>query len=388
MPTTPRWMPRSSRRRWAARCACSTCARTARRGIRKVRLDAAGNVTAWDYEARGFSGQLRPSGTDVAGDSLAGQLIGGFKPKSHDEHKFSEESYGFPAKRKVSHLLPWEQSLGTGMRTAHFRDPDGPQTCFASESFADEVAYAAGIDPVEFRLRYLEEPREKAVVEAAARKAGWQPHAKPRRATHGGLLVGHGLAYAPRHGTMVAVVAEVAVEPATGRYRVRRFTVAHDCGFVVNPRSLNGTIEANLMQAMSRAMHEAVRFDPTRVRSVDWITYPIIDMMEVPDALDIVIVGNKPGAKTYGAGDRQRPPRRHRRAGSPRAVHPRCRAGGDEGVKPGTDHLSRRRKWGQVTFSWDRSRARPTEKSNLTPFPTPAGSSPRGRPWPTCRLRP
>jgi CO/xanthine dehydrogenase Mo-binding subunit len=266
-------------------------------------LDAAGNVTAWDYEARGFSGQLRPSGTDVAGDSLAGQLIGGFKPKSHDEHKFSEESYGFPAKRKVSHLLPWEQSLGTGMRTAHFRDPDGPQTCFASESFADEVAYAAGIDPVEFRLRYLEEPREKAVVEAAARKAGWQPHAKPRRATHGGLLVGHGLAYAPRHGTMVAVVAEVAVEPATGRYRVRRFTVAHDCGFVVNPRSLNGTIEANLMQAMSRAMHEAVRFDPTRVRSVDWITYPIIDMMEVPDALDIVIVGNKPGAKTYGAGE-------------------------------------------------------------------------------------
>ena len=266
-------------------------------------LDAGGNVTAWDYEARGFSGQLRPSGTDVAGDSLAGQLIGGFAPKSHDEHKFSEESYGFAAKRKVSHLIAWEQSLGTGLRTAHFRDPDGPQTCFASESFVDEVAYAAGMDPVAFRLRYLKEPREKAVVEAAARKAGWQPHAKPRRTMDGGLLVGHGLAYAPRHGTMVAVVAEVAVEPATGRYRVRRFTVAHDCGFVVNPLSLHGTIEANLMQAMSRAMHEAVRFDPTRVRSVDWITYPIVDMTEVPDAVEIVIVGNKPGAKTYGAGE-------------------------------------------------------------------------------------
>ncbi len=266
-------------------------------------LDAAGNVTAWDYEARGFSGQLRPSGTDVAGDSLAGQLIGGYKPKSHDEHKFSEESYAFPAKRKVSHILPWEQSLGTPLRTAHLRDPDGPQACFASESFADEVAYAAGIDPVEFRLRYLEEAREKAVVQAAAAKAGWQSRTQPRRAREGGLLVGQGLAYAPRHGTVVAVVAEVAVDPASGRYRVRRFTCAHDCGFVVNPRSLDGTIEANLIQAMSRAMHEAVRFQPTHVQSVDWITYPIVDMTEVPDAIDIVVLGNEPGAKIYGAGE-------------------------------------------------------------------------------------
>jgi len=93
------------------------------------------------------------------------------------------------------------------------------------------------------------------------------------------------------------------VDPATGRYRVRRFTVAHDCGFVVNPRSLEGTIEANLMQAMSRSMHEAVRFDPTRVLSVDWITYPIVDMTEVPDAVDIVILGNEPGDHSLGAGE-------------------------------------------------------------------------------------
>lgn len=267
-------------------------------------LDASGAVTAWDYEARGFSGQLRPSGTDVPGDTLAGQLMGGgFKPKSKDEHKFADESYGFAAKRKVSHLLPWTQSLGTGLRTAHFRDPDGPQTTFASEAFVDEVAYAAGVDPVQFRLQYLKEPRERAVVEAAAKKAGWQPRTAPRRAKEGDLLVGQGLAYAPRHGTMVAIVAEVAIQPTTGRYRVRRFTVAHDCGFVVNPRSVEGTIEANLMQAMSRAMHEAVRFDATRVRSVDWVSYPIIDIMEVPDAVEIVMLGNRPGAKTYGAGE-------------------------------------------------------------------------------------
>ncbi len=266
-------------------------------------LDGAGKVAAWDCEARGFSGQLRPSGTDVPGDALAAQLIGGYTPKGHDEHKFPEESYAFATKRKVSHLLPWEQSLGTGLRTAHLRDPDGPQCCFASESFVDEVAYAAGVDPVEFRLRYLTEGREQAAVRAAAHKAGWAARTKPRRARQGALLVGQGLAYAPRHGTVVAMVAEVAVDPASGRYRVRRFTVAHDCGFVVNPLALHGTIEANVIQAMSRAMHEAVRFDRTRVQSIDWITYPIVDMTEVPDAIDVVILGNQPGAKIYGAGE-------------------------------------------------------------------------------------
>ena len=89
----------------------------------------------------------------------------------------------------------------------------------------------------------------------------------------------------------------------TGRYRVTRFTCAHDCGFVVNPLSLRGTIEANLIQGMSRAMHEAVRFDATRVLSTDWISYPIVDMTEVPDVVDIVILGNEPTAKSRGAGE-------------------------------------------------------------------------------------
>jgi CO/xanthine dehydrogenase Mo-binding subunit len=101
----------------------------------------------------------------------------------------------------------------------------------------------------------------------------------------------------------VAIVAEVEVERETGRYRVTRFTCAHDCGFVVNPLNLRGTVEANLIQGMSRAMHEAVRFDATRVLSVDWLTYPIVDMTEVPDAIDIVILNNRSDARSRGAGE-------------------------------------------------------------------------------------
>jgi nicotinate dehydrogenase subunit B len=264
-------------------------------------LDRDARVTAWDYEARGFSGRIRPSGSDVAGDTLAGQLLG-LKAQSTDLHQFPSEDYTFPAVRKVSHLVAWEHSLGTPLRTAHLRDPDGMACCFASESFVDEVAYAADVDPVEFRLRHLKAPRDRAVIEAAAAKAGWQPHTSPR-APQGRVARGQGIAYAPRAGTLVAIVADVEVDRESGRFRVTRFTCAHDCGFVVNPLNLRGTIEANLVQAMSRAKHEAVQFTADRVTSVDWISYPIVDMTEVPDAIEIVMLGNKPGNASRGAGE-------------------------------------------------------------------------------------
>ncbi|HEX4781268.1 MAG TPA: molybdopterin cofactor-binding domain-containing protein, partial [Usitatibacter sp.] len=213
------------------------------------------------------------------------------------------ESYSFDNVRKVSHTIDWDRSMPTGLRTAHLRDPDGMSTCFASESFMDEMAFAAGADPVEFRLRHLANAHDAAVVKAAAGKAGWEKRAGPRAKSAERIVTGRGIAYAPRGGTVVAIVAEVEADRDTGAWRVRRFTCAHDCGFVVNPLTLRGTIEANLVQAMSRARHEAVRFDARRVLSVDWITYPIVDMTEVPDAIDIVMVGNRAGAKSSGAGE-------------------------------------------------------------------------------------
>ena len=259
-------------------------------------------VVAWDYEARGFSGRVRRNGTDEAGDSLAGQLMGR-KTKSVDWPQFSAESYDFASIRKVSHTIAWEKSLGTPLRTAHLRDPDGMATCFASESFVDEVAFATGTDPVEFRLRHLKDVRDIDAVKAVAQKAGWETRVGPMPRNGSRLAVGRGIAYAPRAGTVVAIVAEVEVDRESGRYRVRRFTCAHNCGFVINPLNLRGTIEANLIQAMSRAKHEAVRFDATRVLSTDWVTYPIVDMTEVPDEIEIVILNNRPQAPSRGAGE-------------------------------------------------------------------------------------
>lgn len=275
-------------------------------GVFRMRggLDAAGKVTAFDYFSRGYSGRTRPSGTSRYGDSLASQLVGGHRTRSQDLFQVSAENYRFDHKRVAGELVEWKQSLATGLRTAHLRDPDGMATCFASESFIDELALAAGQDPVAFRLLHLTEPRHAAVVKAAAEKAGWQPRvgAHPDSAGKSAVLRGRGMAYAPRNGAVVAVVAEVEVQRATGQWRATRFVVAHDCGLVINPRSLESVVESNILMSLSRTRHEEVRFDAQRVNSVDWLSYPILDMTETPDHIDLVIVGNQ-GTRTYGAGE-------------------------------------------------------------------------------------
>ena len=267
-------------------------------------LDAAGKVVAFDYHSRGYSGRIRPSGTQRYSDALASQLVGGHVTKSEDLYQVSAESYRFDHKRVSAELLPWEQSLATGLRTAHLRDPDGLATCFASESFIDELALAAGSDPVAFRLLHLAEPRHAAVVRAAAERAQWQPRVGPNpdAATNPAVLRGRGIAYAPRNGAVVAMVAEVEVERATGQWRATRFVVAHDCGMVINPLSLERVIESNILMSLSRSRHEEVRFEETQVLSVDWLSYPILDMTEVPDRIDVVLVGNRAG-RSYGAGE-------------------------------------------------------------------------------------
>ena len=275
-------------------------------GVFRMRggLDSGGRVTAFDYHSRGYSGRTRPSGTERYSDSLASQLVGGHRTRSADLYQVSAESYQFEHSRVGGDLVAWEGSLATGLRTGHLRDPDGMATCFASESFIDELALAARQDPVAFRLQHLGDARHAAVVRVAAERVGWTPRVGPNPAAAGpdGKLRGRGIAYAPRNGAVVAIVAEVEVDPASGQWRATRFVVAHDCGMVVNPLSLAGVIESNLLMSLSRARHEEVRFDARSVLSVDWASYPILDMAEVPDAIETVLVGNLPG-RSYGAGE-------------------------------------------------------------------------------------
>jgi CO/xanthine dehydrogenase Mo-binding subunit len=268
-------------------------------------VDANGAVQALEMNSRAFSGtEIIPQAT-TAGNLLAGQLIGMPNTTEGDEYVQwggSTYAYSIPNVRCVGHVVPPLCASSSPLRATHLRDPNGPAGTFAGESFIDEIASSAGVDPIEFRLRHTEDPRAKAVLHAAAERANWDSRPSPKRAsTTGDVFTGRGVALVMRAGTYVATIAEVEVDRRSGAVRVKRLVCAHDCGLIVNPEALRGTIQANLIQSLGRTLMEEVTFDRNNVTSVDWNTYPIARWKDVP-ALEIVLL-NHPEIPPGGAGE-------------------------------------------------------------------------------------
>jgi nicotinate dehydrogenase subunit B len=261
-------------------------------------LDAQGDVAAWDYHAWSPTHVSRPR---IAEQLITAQLLSG-QAASPPRFSFGAErnartNYSFPNQRVTIHWLE-----DSPLRGSSFRSLGGAENTFANESFVDEIAAAAHIDPLEYRLRYLSEPRLREVLMAAAEKAGWQarPSPGPRQ---DGLAQGRGLAFARYENdqAIVACVAFVTVDTESGAVRVKRVVVAHDCGLIINPDGVRNQIEGNVIQSLSRALKEEVKFDEWRVTSVDWETYPILKFSEVPD-VEIVLI-NRSDQPALGAGE-------------------------------------------------------------------------------------
>jgi nicotinate dehydrogenase subunit B len=267
----------------------------------RAAIDGAGKVVAYEFTSKGFSRIDVNTNGGAPWDTLAGQLRD-VALKSGDGFGVPAESYEFASKRLAWETIPPLLDRASPLRSAHLRDPVGPQIHFASESFMDEVAAALDLDPVEFRLRHVKEPRDIAVIKTAADKAGWQARPSPRKDQTGNKVSGRGIAYAQRNGTRVAVVAEVDIDRSTGKIWARKFTVAHDCGQIINPDGLRHTIEGNIVQGVSRTLWEEVKFDGSNVTSVDWMTYPILDITETPETIEVVLI-NHPELPPTGAGE-------------------------------------------------------------------------------------
>jgi nicotinate dehydrogenase subunit B len=269
-------------------------------------LDERGNVSAFRFTSRAFSGGQVMYLPATAGNFLGAQLMGTPNTTGVDEFaQWGEEcvAYAFPNAHADAHVVPALLAEASPLRTTHLRDPEGPATTFAAESFMDELASAAGTDPVEFRLKYLDDQRLEDVLTKAAEKFGWDQRASPKRPTSTSeVATGRGVALALRGETRVATVAEVEVNRRTGVVHVKRFVCVHDCGLIINPEALSGTIAANLIQSMSRSLKEEVMFDETRVTSVDWNTYPIARASDIPDQIDIVLIDH-PEIPPSGAGE-------------------------------------------------------------------------------------
>jgi CO/xanthine dehydrogenase Mo-binding subunit len=210
----------------------------------------------------------------------------------------ADPPYHAPNLRVLVHQLK-----DTPLRLSNLRAPGKIANVFAVESFTDELAVAAGMDAVAFRRRGLSDPRAIAVLDRAAAMMEWQPRPSPNPRAGSDHLVGRGVGYMryKQAENYVAIVMEVAVERTTGNIQVRRVTCAHDCGLIVNPDGLRNQVEGNIMHTLSRTLHEEVKFDKSKVTSIDWRSYPILTFPEAP-AVEVALI-DRPDQPSYGAGE-------------------------------------------------------------------------------------
>jgi CO/xanthine dehydrogenase Mo-binding subunit len=283
-------------------------------------LDAAGNLVAYDYLAR--AADFNHLGYNEADTVLIAQLMGQRRARpAAGSAATPSEMYVVPNRKMASDVVSLPLVWETPLRTGNLRDPNGPQSTFASESFIDELAAAAKADPYEFRLKLLtastvddsgfKRARSIAVLKAAAAAYGWDTRTSGPGGTgrsRGNILTGRGIAYAFRSQTVVAQIAEVEVNRSTGHVWVKRLVCAHDCGLIINPEGLRHTIECGMLHSLSRALHEEVQFDTEKVTSVDWTSSPTLTHADAPEKIDVVLVNgdpnpNRPDLPPYGAGE-------------------------------------------------------------------------------------
>jgi len=258
-------------------------------------LDAQGNIVSWTHEVWSHPHSRRP-GQSKGSHTLAARFlekpvgaapVGDVPLPSGGADRNSIPGYDFPNVKVLKHFI-----VDSPLRTSALRTLGGYGNVFALESFMDELAAAAGVDPVEFRLRHMKDPRARAVIEAAAKRAGWTPAAR-----------GWGFGYAryKNLGCYCAVAAEVAVDRSSGKVTVNRAVSAVDVGQTVNPDGVVNQIEGGLIQSASWTLKEAVSYDRTRVKTRSWAEYPILRFEEVPP-VEVVIL-NQPDQPFLGVGE-------------------------------------------------------------------------------------
>ena len=261
---------------------------------------AGGRVVDWTYDVWSQSHNMRPGDPD--GINLLGSwYLADAKQPGPARHAAQPNGagdrnaitlYDFPRQRTTHHLI-----MDNPVRTSALRTLGAYANVFAIESFMDELAAAAGIDPVAFRLAHIRDERERAVIEAVARAAAWKPGEK------GDGRRGRGIGYARYKtvATYTAVIAEVEVNRTTGIVKVPRIWVAADAGQIINPDGLTNQIEGGVIQSMSWTLHEHVRFDRNGILSEDWMNYPILTMADVPGVQTVLI--DRPNERALGAGE-------------------------------------------------------------------------------------
>jgi nicotinate dehydrogenase subunit B len=264
----------------------------------RASLDASGAIVDWRYEVRSNTHSTRPPG---AGQLLPARLLAApFQPSPPKPLPQPEGGgdrnaiplYALPSARVVHEFVP-----AMPLRVSALRALGAYMNVFSIESFMDELAAAAGADPVAFRLRHLEDARARAVVTTAAERFDWSDAALPRGR-------GRGFAFAryKNLAAYAAIAAEVEVARESGRVRLVRAVAAVDSGEAVNPDGIRNQIEGGIIQSASWTLYEQATFDRTRITSKDWSTYPILRFVSAPESVAVHVI-DRPGQPFLGTGE-------------------------------------------------------------------------------------
>ncbi len=270
-------------------------------------LDGAGIISSWNEDIWSYPHSGRPrAGGETSGLLAAWHLDPPFPPPTNrlmgGRHSGSfrngDPLYAFPQRRIVNHHVD-----NSPLRTSSMRSLGAYANIFAIESFMDELAQTAGMDPVAFRLQHLTDERAKAVIEAAATKAGWQPRLQSANTGRG-----RGIAFAQYKNIQcyAAVVVEVRVDGERGQIHLERAVIAADAGQVINPDGLSNQLEGGFVQAASWTLLEEVDFDTTGITSRDWESYPILRFTNAP-VIETVLL-NRPELPFLGSGEASQNP--------------------------------------------------------------------------------
>jgi len=264
----------------------------------RAALDAQGNIAAWETEA--FLPENTPN---LRSRPMLAFLAAGIaQPVGQSVAQVQGNAYPSYELPNMTATVHWLKT--TPLRPSNLRAPGKPGNSFAVESFIDELAAAAGRDPLEFRLAHLKDEYGTRLMKIVAERMDWKSRPAPNRANTGGdVLLGRGISYIwYKHAdNRMAMGLEAEIERKTGNVRVTRVVAAVECGQMINPDAVKNQIEGNIVQAVSRTLLEETVFDTAGVTSVDWRSYPILTFPDTP-ALDITLVGS-PFDKPLGAGE-------------------------------------------------------------------------------------
>jgi|EndMetStandDraft_5_1072996.scaffolds.fasta_scaffold00085_9 CO/xanthine dehydrogenase Mo-binding subunit len=274
----------------------------AMQGKVRATLTDDGRIGSWEYAVWSNTHSTRPG---PAGALLAARQLAKAAREPEPKQEINPSGNGdrnavplYDIPRK--HVL-WHFIKDMPLRVSALRGLGAYLNVFALESFMDELAQAAGVDPVQFRLRHLSDPRAREVVTLAAEQFGWANDLPSGR--------GKGFAFA-RYKNLAAycaLAAEVEIEPATGYARVTRAVAAVDSGEIVNLDGIRNQIEGGIIQSLSWTMYESVDFDRGGIRSTDWSSYPILRFGAVPDTVEVHVVA-RPSQPFLGTGEASQGP--------------------------------------------------------------------------------